>query len=213
PRFVQTVTGKGYRFVAPVENVSTRESVDISDVPAESVATLAPVRQSKRRFLSWAVVAIGVLIAGLALWHWWPTSPERPVVTRFTISLPPSNQFAMPRGGLAISPDGGSLVYSASAPKTGIQQLYLRPMDRNEATSIPGTEGAWGPFFSPDGEWIAFTAGGQLKKVPFHGGTPIALCAKLNPNPGSWGPDDTIVFADTQNITGNENGRLMRVTA
>src|SRR5436190_7977745 len=45
PRFVQTVTGKGYRFVAPVENVSTRESVDISDVPAESVATLAPVRQ------------------------------------------------------------------------------------------------------------------------------------------------------------------------
>jgi Tol biopolymer transport system component len=86
-------------------------------------------------------------------------------------------------------------------------------MDRDEGASIPGTEGAMGPFFSPDGEWIAFTAGGQLKKVPVHGGTPIALCAKLNPNPGSWGPDDTIVFADTQHATGNENGRLMRVTA
>src|SRR4030088_2329143 len=64
PRFVQTVTGKGCRFVSPVENVPTRESVDVSEVAAESVATLAPVRQSKRRFLSWAVVAIGVLIAG-----------------------------------------------------------------------------------------------------------------------------------------------------
>jgi len=30
---------------------------------------------------------------------------------------------------------------------------------------------------------------------------------------GSWGPDGTIVFADTQHVTGNENGRLMRVTA
>ena len=213
PRFIETLSRRGYRFVAPVENVSTEESEGRSQVPAESVAALAPVHQSKRRFLPWAVVAVGVLAAGLALWHWWPTSLARPVITRFTISLPPSNQFAMPRGGLAISPDGGSLVYSASDPRTGVQQLYLRPMDRDEGASIPGTEGAMGPFFSPDGEWIAFTAGGQLKKVPVHGGTPIALCAKLNPNPGSWSPDGTIVFADTQHATGSENGRLMRVTA
>ena len=215
PRFVQTVTGRGYRFVAPVESGSIKESESRSGVPAEAktVAALEPVQKSKRHFPPWAVVAIGILTAGLAVWHWRPTSTARPVVTRFTISLPPSNQFAMPRGGLAISPDGGSLVYSASAPKTGVQQLYLRPMDRNEATLIPGTEGAWGPFFSPDGEWIAFTASGQLKKVPLHGGTPIALCAKLNPNPGSWGPDGTIVFAETQHWGGNENGRLMRVTA
>jgi Tol biopolymer transport system component/DNA-binding winged helix-turn-helix (wHTH) protein len=213
PRFIETLSRRGYRFVAPVENASTGESEGGSELLAESAAVLEPVHQSKRRFLSWAVVAIGVLAAGLALWQSWPTRPAQPVVTRFTISLPPSNQFEMPRGGLAISPDGGSLVYSASDPGTGVQQLYLRPMDRNEAASIPGTEGAMGPFFSPDGEWIAFTAGGQLKKVPLHGGTPIALCAKLNPNPGSWGPDGTIVFADTQHVTGNENGRLMRVTA
>jgi Tol biopolymer transport system component/DNA-binding winged helix-turn-helix (wHTH) protein len=219
PRFVQTVTGKGYRFVAPVENVSNVVSIEASEgrrevpaVPAESVAVLEPVHRPKRRLIPLAMIMVGVLAAGLALWHWWPASPPRPVVTRFTISLPPSNQFEMPRGGLAISRDGGSLVYSASDPKTGVQQLYLRPMDRNEAASIPGTEGAMGPFFSPDGEWIAFAAGGQLKKVPLHGGTPIALCAKQNPSPGSWGPDGTIVFAETQHWGGNENGRLMRVS-
>ena len=213
PRFIETLSRRGYRFVAPVENVSTEEPVVASEAPVESVPAVEPVHRSTRRFLPWAVVAVGVAAAGLALWHRWPTSPAPPVVTRFTISLLPSNQFEMPRGGLAISPDGGSLAYSASDPRTGVQQLYLRPMDRNEAASIPGTEGAMGPFFSPDGQWMAFTAGGQLKKVPLHGGTPIALCAKPNPNPGSWGPDGTIVFADTQHVTGNENGRLMRVTA
>src|SRR3981081_889711 len=145
PRFVQTVTGKGYRFVAPVENVPARESAGISEVPAETeiVAAPEPVHQSKRPFVAWAVIAVGVLTAGLAVWHWRPTRSAPPTVTRFTISLPPSNQFAMPRGGLAISPDGGSLVYSASAPTTGTQQLYLRPMDRSEAALIPGKEGAW----------------------------------------------------------------------
>jgi Tol biopolymer transport system component/DNA-binding winged helix-turn-helix (wHTH) protein len=220
PRFVQTVTGKGYRFVAPVEHVSNVVSIEepegrreVHAVPADSVAVLEPVHRPKRRFIPLAMIMVGVLAAGLALRHWWPASPTRPVVTRFIISLLPSNQFEMPRGGLAISPDGGSLTYSASDPRTGVQQLYLRPMDRNEAALIPGTEGAWGPFFSPDGAWIAFTANGQLKKVPLHGGTPIVLCAKLNPNPGSWGPDGTIVFAETQHWGGNENGRLMRVTA
>ena len=215
PRFVQTVTGRGYRFVAPVENGAVKEPERRSEVTAEAKPVAAPerVRRPTQRLLPWALIAVGVLAAGLALWHWWPTRSARRLVTRFTISLPTSNQFEMPRGGLAISPDGGSLVYSASAPKTGIQQLYLRPMDQNEAASIPGTEGAMGPFFSPDGEWIAFTAGGQLKKVPLHGGTSIALCAKQNPNPGSWGPDGTIVFAETQHSEGNVNGRLMRVTA
>jgi Tol biopolymer transport system component/DNA-binding winged helix-turn-helix (wHTH) protein len=213
PRFVQTVTGKGYRFVAPVESVSTEESAGTSAAPAESVPARQAVQRSKRHFLPWALVAVGVLASGVAVWRWRPIRAPRPVITRFTISLLPSDQFSMPRGGLAISPDGGSLVYSATAAKTGAQQLYLRPMDRNEAILIPGTEGAMGPFFSPDGEWIAFTAGGQLKRVSLHGGTPIAVCAKLNPNPGSWGPDGTIVFAETQHVTGNENGRLMRVTA
>src|SRR5712675_253774 len=55
PRFVQTVTGKGYRFVAPVENVSNILSIEESNgsrevpaVPAESVAVLQPVDRSRR---------------------------------------------------------------------------------------------------------------------------------------------------------------------
>ena len=207
PRFIETLSRRGYRFVAPVEIISPKET------DSAAVAVLEPVHRSKRQVLPWPVVAVALLAAGLTLWHWWPTRSQHPPVARFTITLPPSDQFEMARGGLSISPDGSSLVYVASATKTGAPQLFLRPINRNEAVLIPGTEGAMGPFFSPDGEWIAFTAGGQLKKVPLHGGTPIVLCPKVNPSAGSWGPDGTIVFTDTQVAEGNENGKLMRVTA
>jgi Tol biopolymer transport system component/DNA-binding winged helix-turn-helix (wHTH) protein len=226
PRFIETLSRRGYRFVAPVENgpfddlrvvTSSSEFAEESagdvEVPESSSPAVVPAQSAKRRLLPWALAAVLVVAAGFALWRRWPTSPAQPVVTRFTISLPPAHEFSMDRGGLAISPDGSHLVYSATASKTGIRQLYQRPMDRNEAALIPGTEGAVGPFFSPDGEWIAFTASGQLKKVPLRGGTPIALCARANLGKGSWGPDGTIFFPEGLGTTGREDGELMRVTA
>jgi Tol biopolymer transport system component/DNA-binding winged helix-turn-helix (wHTH) protein len=227
PQFIETLARRGYRFVAKVKEVDVAdgrqaatssakvgdESAEKHAVTASRAAAVMPANLANRRLLPWVVAAILAVVAGGALWRWWPTHTAPPALTRFTISLPPADQFSMGRGGLAISPDGGYLVYSATASKTGTRQLYLRPMDRNEATPIPGTDGAVGPFFSPDGEWIAFTAGGQLKKAPLHGGTPVMLCARLNPSAGSWGPDGTIFFTETLNPTGNQNGRLMRVAA
>ena len=34
-----------------------------------------------------------------------------------------------------------------------------------ESRLLPGSEGAYAPFFSPNGGWIAFFANGKLKKV------------------------------------------------
>ncbi|MBA2258091.1 MAG: PD40 domain-containing protein, partial [Acidobacteria bacterium] len=54
-------------------------------------------------------------------------------------------------------------------------------MDRDEASALPGTEGAAvvGPAFSPDGRWIVFSATGTLKKVPADGG-PVAILAQTS---------------------------------
>ncbi len=226
PKFIETLARRGYRFVAQIDNVvtiDTRQAVTSSNdaeesaghdlVLAGSAAAVVPDYSARRHLLRWAVVAVLVVAAGFALWRRRPAHQAPRVVTRFTISLPPSDHFSVARGGLAISPDGGYLVYSATASQTGTRQLYLRPMDRNEAALIPGTDGAIGPFFSPDGDWIAFTASGQLKKVPLRGGTPIALCAKVNPSSGSWGPDGTIFFTETLAPDGNDDGKLMRVPA
>src|SRR2546430_11855418 len=96
-----------------------------------------------------------------------PAAPKP--VTRFAISLPPGQLLFTGRPQLAISPDGTRLVYSAGQSLASTQ-LYLRPMEGLEAHAIPGTEGAYNPFFSPDGQWIGFFAGGKLKKVSLSGG-------------------------------------------
>ena len=78
----------------------------------------------------------------------------------------------------------------------GASQLYHRAMDQRDALPLSGTDGAQYPFFSPDGQWIGFTADGTLRKVPLAGGPPDTIC-ELPPDGGGvagWGPDDRIWF-------------------
>ena len=49
--------------------------------------------------------------------------------------------------------------------------LYIKAIDEFEGRPIPGTEGALGPFFSPDGTWLGFTQRGTLKRLSFSGET------------------------------------------
>ena len=57
-----------------------------------------------------------------------------------------------------------------------------------------GTEGGFGPFFSPDGQWVGFFSDFKLKKVAIGGGATSTLCDVSSPSGASWGPDDTILF-------------------
>ena len=97
---------------------------------------------------------------------------------------------------LAIAPDGARLVYVLE--REGVSRLYLHALDQLEAAEIPGTEGAFGPFFSPDGRWIGFFADNKLKKVPVSSGPPTVLGDAPNPYGGSWGTDGTIVFSPNE---------------
>jgi len=78
--------------------------------------------------------------------------------------------------------------------------LVLRAIDRTEETVLRGTEGGFGPFFSPDGNWVAFFTESALKKVPLDGGGPVTICPTAPVSRGgSWADDDTIYF--TQDFT------------
>ncbi len=104
------------------------------------------------------------------------------------------------RTEVALSPDGNTLVFSASPdgamPKA---RLYRRSLDAAEATLIPGVpEGACLPTFSPDGQSIVFWAGEKLQKlqkVAVQGGMPVALCdLKARPFGLAWAPDGRIIY-------------------
>jgi len=167
-----------------------------SPPPALAPAPPSPLR-SLARFLPWALAAVGIAVAVWSLSR--PRPPASPSVTRLAVPLPPGERFiagAVP--ALALSPDGTRLVYALER-KQG-PQLYLRRLDRFDAVPIPGTEGASGPFFSPDGEWVGFTAGGKLKKVLLSGGAPVNICDVQDIRGAAWAPDDTIIF--TRAFTG-----------
>ena len=61
---------------------------------------------------------------------------------------------------------------------------------------LPGTQGALGPFFSPDGQWIGFWTADKLNKVSVEGGAVVPLAAEITEFAGaSWGEDGNIVVA------------------
>ena len=127
---------------------------------------------------------------------------------RFVLGLPLSAPVAVEDQSatvVALSPDGSRLVYVAKVGND--TQLYVRPFDQFRPTPLAGTEGGTGPFFSPDGQRIAFFAGGKLKTVGLDGGTPVTVCDAPTSRGGSWARDDTIVF------TPGIDAGLMRVPA
>jgi serine/threonine protein kinase len=94
---------------------------------------------------------------------------------------------------IMLTPDGRLLIL-VGRKAGGRSQLYLRHLDQLQAVALGGTEDARSPFFSPDGQWIGFFAGGKVKKVSVTGGAPIALCDAPNPRGGAWSEDNSIVF-------------------
>ena len=150
----------------------------------------------KRNWAFLGAAAVAVVATGLALWGW--LEPEPPaLVSRFVVGLPEgqnvSNRFSTT---LALSPDGTRLAYVG--PGEGGPQLWLRRMDQLEATPIPGTAGAFAPFFSTDGQSVAFTTQPPgLQIVSLAGGPPITLTDSAFPLGGSWGPDGRLYFEHT----------------
>jgi len=113
---------------------------------------------------------------------------------RLTVDLGRDAAFASDFPIAALSPDGSRIVF-VSASLDGISRLSTRRLDQVEASTLPGTEGAYAPFFSPDGLWVGFFAGGQLKKIEVNGSAPVILCDAPAGRGASWGEDGRIVAA------------------
>ncbi|UCG55887.1 MAG: PD40 domain-containing protein, partial [Phycisphaerales bacterium] len=172
----------------------------------ENVPPQTTTLRTDRQPVGWprlvALVTVGVIIGGILIgagfWILWPAdSIPRAAVRSFSII--PETELALEaqtHHALAFSPDGGLLAYIEQG-KDWRMRICLRSMDRFEATSLSGTEDAISPFFSPDGQWVAYVDHFHrtLKKVSIKGGEPIALTECPQFRGGFWGTDDCIVFA------------------
>ena len=165
----------------------------------EAETTTATLVRSRERF-AWAfALAAATTLAASALWYA-PAQPD-PRVTRTTVQLGEgvilTGRGSMP---LAVSADGRRVAFTAlNDTSVGGSQLLVRELDRFDARSIPGSERASSPFFSPDGDSLGFfyPPEGVMKRVFVDSGQSRTICSvpEGEVNGAHWQPDGTIVFA------------------
>ena len=181
------------------------------DAPPDVVKTSAPearVGARPRRAVIRLAAALLLVPGALAL-GWWargvaaPRPSPAPLV-RFAWSLPAGLVLG---SAPAISPDGRSLAFTAWQNGTP-PQLYVRRLNELDTQSIPRTEGAKHPFWSPDGASLGYFAGGKLMRVAVTGGAPVEVCAAQDGLGGTWSSTGTILFSPRLIDAG-----LMRVPA
>lgn len=167
----------------------------------EGLATppaLAPgQRQSTpRRKFMW--LAIAIVLGGLAALAGYSLAPRgNSPALRALIEAPQDmtidavGDFSGPP---VLSPQGDKIVFSAHGQNSP-RALWVRSLDNFSAQRLEGTDGAYNPFWSPDGKFIGFFATGKLNRIPTGGGVPTALADAPNGRGGSWGTTDVILFS------------------
>ena len=166
----------------------------------EPAARLSP----RRNLFAWASGALTIALVATGALLWRATQHPEHSLIRLRMNLGPDAE-AGTATTVVLSPDGTRIVFPVRT--NGAPRLATRTLDRAEAAPMSGTENSHSPFFSPDGQWLAFFGNGKLKKVAVQGGAPITICDVAGARGGSWGEDGNIIF--TPDIASG----LMRVSA
>ena len=169
-----------------------------------SAGTVAPTSSASktRERLAWLVsgaLAITLIIAAI----WWRASRPIEQTLYFSASLP------FPAHDMAMAPNGHTLAVVAYREFARNNVIWIYELGSPAARTLPDTEGATFPFWSPDGQFIAFFADGKLKKLDISGGPVQAICDASSGRGGTWNKNGVIVFTPDARL----GGGLYRVSA
>ena len=173
---------------------------------AESAKSSSPFHKAWTAGLAALLLAL-VTLAGFGGYRWARSSE---IFTSVHAEIPPPDKFSLDTTGDAggmpvVSPQGDKIAFVAHSSETKL--LWVRSLSSDSAQALEGTAGAAHPFWSPDGRYVGFFAGGKLMKIPVTGGPVAALADAPNSRGGSWGGNDVIVF------TPDFQGPLLKVSA
>ncbi len=157
-----------------------------------------PPAGAAKSSVPWKVAAAAAIVlavvSAISLWALWraPQPAGQPLVTLDLDLGPDVSLVSGAAPAVSLSPDGKRIAFVSEGPD-GIRHLFTRRLDQPKATVLAKTDGAFGPFFSPDGRWLGFFADHKLKKMLVEGGEPMVLCDAAQGRGASWGEDDGII--------------------
>jgi serine/threonine-protein kinase len=172
---------------------------------ASGPVAIAPRLPRRSRVAAYAITwLIGAAMSGVVVWFATGSREPRPRVMRFEITPPRASALTVSEyfRDVVLTPDGTRLIYVGADGAA----LFVQPFDELDAKPLSGFNAAFGPFVSPDGQWIGLFDGASapaLKKVAIAGGPAVTIGRPDGPTRGaSWGADGTILFATTNPATG-----------
>ena len=153
---------------------------------------------AKRRFrfdLARAIGAVAILSTALFAYLFY-VQKTKPVPVIMSTILPDtgSELATYASGSVILSPTADRIAFTAVDTLDNQVKLWVRSLNSIAAVPLRGTENVYFPFWSPDGEYLAFFANGKLKKVLSTGGPVLTVCDASQGRSGDWNKDDTIVF-------------------
>ena len=211
PLYIVTIPRRGYRFTSPVHvehaasseheptaSAKTEVADSASDAAVEHVRAGEPIASHGRQ---WWVASLLIIVAAALAIDWRlreapSTSVPSDRTIRFVQEAPPGHLIA---SGAVLSPDGRHLAFVARQRDTGRPELWVRSLDAPHASALPGTDGAFRPFWAPDSQALGFFADGRLKRVGLDGQPPQTLAdVGYRPSGGSWSRSGVILFSERQ---------------
>ncbi len=143
------------------------------------------------------LVAVALLSVLCLAWFAWQRPPAPPLV-RFDVTAVGSGTITSitdVRPYFAASPDGRRLVFVAHVD--GRNDLWIKQLDSEKPERLADTQNAQSPFWSPDGQSVAFYADGHVKRKALSGGSAQPLCeADSQGINGTWNANGVVLFSE-----------------
>jgi eukaryotic-like serine/threonine-protein kinase len=155
--------------------------------PSPVGAAVLPIPGKRRERTAW-LIAGALMVALIVIAVEWRSPKASEQTMYFPAPLP------FPARDVAVAPNGHTVAVVAYSESAARNMLWIYELGSTGARSLPDTEGASYPFWSADGQFLAFFADGKLKRLGVPEGPVQTICDAPWGRGGTWNKEGVIIF-------------------